>query len=297
MKKLTYFWISPFKSDRISVIGLIRFGTDMLQRLKARNVDGQFDGYISALETALAAMIAAFATDVGKLGIRKARKITKNRFRKALSQTIETIAAALTASFGAGSAELKEFFPHGRRIFSQCPDDELEGHLTSLADQVTAHEGQLGAELVSEASDLLDQWLDIHEASEESTGQKANTEAERRDIRANLEDELFDILLMLGSRHKNEPEKQGLYMQQYLLGGPSTGPVSGGGNPLPPAGGSTSGSTSGSSGSVGSVGSGSTGSGSSGSVSSSSMSSSSSVGSSSAGSSSGSTSSGSSSSS
>ncbi len=157
------------------------------------------------------------------------------------------------------------------------------------------YETEVGGDLLAEVGQLRDDWNSLHDASEESTGQKADAEAKRRDARSNLEDELFLNVLEIARIHPNDPGKLGLYMQQYLIGGPASGPVTGdGGGVTPPVGnggGSNSGSTSTSTSTSTSVSSSSVGSssmGSSSSMTSSSAGSSGSVGSSSAGSSSGS---------
>ncbi len=122
---------------------------------------------------------------------------------------------------------IREFFPNGRRIFSECADDLLETHLTSVVNKAVVYENEVGPDLIAEATDLRDKWLIIHDASKESTAQKADAEARRHDARAQLEDELFLNLNKVVELHPNEPDQLGLYMQQYLLGGPSSGPVSG----------------------------------------------------------------------
>ncbi len=245
MRRLLYYIINPFKSKSISLIGMIRFTTDLLERFKARNGEGQFDARIAATESALEVLEEAYTVDIGKLGIRKARKSAKNQFRETLSTVVETIFGKLIAVYGAKSDPLKEFFPHGRSIYHHAADDALKLHLNNLVDQVTAHQEHLGASLLEEVTLLRDEWVGIHEASEESTGQKALTEAIRRNARADLADELFENLLMVSSMNKHQPNQLGLYMQQYLLGGPASGPVSAPHN-TPPASvdGSTSGSTS-----------------------------------------------------
>ncbi len=244
MRRLYYYITNPFRAKGISLTRLIRFTTDLLERFKARNDNGQFDTRIAATESALDVLDAAYTVDIGKLGIRKARKATKNRFRETLSIFIETVYGKLIAVYGGKSEALSEFFPKGRTIFNRCGDDDLKYHLSNIVDQVTLHQAELGTDLLDEVTALRDEWEDIHDESEESTGLKAATEADRRDARAGLEDELFENLLMISSLHKHEPDKLGLYMQQYLLGGPATGPVTGGNDTPPPMSGSTSGSNS-----------------------------------------------------
>ncbi len=257
MRRLLYYLVNPFKTRQVSVIGMIRFTTELLNRFVHQNDEGQFDERIEATEDALEHLVDAYTLDAAKLGVRKARKSTKNQFRATVLPAIETIYGQLTGVFGAGSDVLKEFFPFGRTIFSSCPDDMMTSHLTVLVEQATVHAADLDAGLITEITELRDSWVAIYDASEDSTGDKASTEANRRNARARMQDELYLCLLKIAEvHHQDTPDKLGLYMQQYLLGGPATGPVSGSDEstePLLPTGSTTGSSSSmGSSSSIGS---------------------------------------------
>ena len=233
MRNLTYYFTNPFNSPTISLAELSSFTTDHLERMSANNPGGAFNARISATTSALGMLEAAFAQDIGQLGMRKTAKLVKDNFRKSLKEEIATFEAKIKAVLGARSPELATFFPLGRKIYSTAPDDGVKGHLDSLVARVNAEQARLGAALVAEVTAARDAWVSVYVASEASTGGKTATEAEKRAARAGLQLELFRTLSVLVGMHPDQSEQMGLYMRQQLLGGPATsaspGPVTGGG--------------------------------------------------------------------
>lgn len=241
MRNFVYYFKNPLNDPSISIAELLSFATDSVERFSANNPDGVFNSRIGATSAAIGDLETAFAEDVGQLGIRKTAKLVKDNFRKSLKKEIETFEAKIKIAVGAGSPELKTFFPLGRTIFGKATDDALKGHLDSLVSAVAADQARMGAQLVADVQAARDAWVQVYTASEASTGGKTATEAEKRAAREALQLELFRNLLKLVEMYPDQPDKLGLYMRQQLLGGPSTPAAgtgtgsggSGGGEPSP----------------------------------------------------------------
>ncbi len=249
MKDVDNIFGNVFDDPGISQLKLIAFSTDVVQRLSANNPDHLLDGQIGALSSALATMVQQSTADRAMLGIRKGAKFTKNEFRESIRDEIRQIYAVALAAFNEPSEEMNNIFPKGRSIFNHSRDDELIEHLDVMISGLTLHEADLGGEVVADATALRDQWLDIYDASENATGVKTATESERREARRTLVIELYRTAGLLITIFPEAPERYTLYMQQHLLGGPSsdTPPPIGGGNGDTGSGsGSTIGSSSGS---------------------------------------------------
>ncbi len=266
MKRMKYVFRNLFLSSQYSLANMIAFTTDLIERLSANNPGHVLDGQIAALTEALAILNQQSSADFAMLGIRKGAKLRKNAFRGALGNAIRRIYAIALAEFGDPSEEMENIFPKGRTVFDTSRDDRLIEPLDGLVSGLTLHEAELGADVVAEATALRDEWLEIHESSEEATGVKTATEAERREARYNLAVELHRTVGVLISLFPEDEERYALYMQQHLLGGPATDtppPVGGGDGDdvaVPPgshagSGSSGSGSSMGSSGSGSSIGS------------------------------------------
>jgi urease gamma subunit len=217
MRNLQYYVENPFDSADISLDELIAFTTDHLQRMIANNPGALWNARITATTTAFTALDAVQSDNQTKLGLRKARKMAKDALRRSLPEKVAMIHAAVVAKYGPNGPEVAECFPQGRSIFTTCTDDHVQTHLQTMLNGVTAHQADLGAQVVSDASGLLSTWITIHAASESSTGAKASTQEARRLARENLQLELFKNLLTLAMNYPRETDKVGVYMQQYLL--------------------------------------------------------------------------------
>ncbi len=258
MRILKFFLLNPFFTGRVSLAHYIAFTTDCLIRLSKNNPGGTFNTRIAATSSALAELRQVYTEDFNNLGLRKSWKRIKNEFRTSMLTDIRTLYGKVSGEFGAEAREVTECFPKGRSIFSTVTDDGLIEILNGLVDSVTRYQVQLGAPTVTFITEIRDSWNTIYEASEDATGDKAATEAEKRQALTVLQEELFQNLIKLMQVFPNQPEILGVYMQQHLLGGPSGGPVTGVPS-TPPVGsvGSVGSSSMGSVGSVGSIGSGS----------------------------------------
>ena len=223
MRDLASFLRNPFDDPRISTIRLITFTTDHIQRMIANNASGELSGRITATSDALDQVADCFTDDQTRLGLRKARKQAKDNFREqTLPPGIERIEAGLIAAFSSSSPVLLEALPKGRSIFTSCRDDELDIHLQTLINAVTAHAASLAPALVTLATTLKTDWTTLHAASESSTGAKTTTEQGKRLARENLQLMLFLNLLKLAEMFPREPDRLSLYMQQHLLEVPTS---------------------------------------------------------------------------
>ncbi len=220
LRNLYTWFTNPIKKARASVADLVAFGTDVVQRLIANNSDNQFSGRIVTLSAAVEALKSHTWMDDSQLGVRKHGKLTKDLFRESLLEAIRPIYGYALGAFNNPSPEMSRIFPKGRRIFTICRDDALEGHLQVLVEGLTDYQSELGPEVVADATDLLSQWTVIYQNSEAVTGGKTATEAEKREARATLETELFLTMADIIHMYPDDPGRYSLYMQQHLLGGP-----------------------------------------------------------------------------
>jgi len=91
MRNLAKFFENPFDDPSISMNELLAFVTDHLQRMIANNVGGELDARIAATSSALDLLLACATDDNSKLGLRKARNLVKDAFRKDLPGKVAKI--------------------------------------------------------------------------------------------------------------------------------------------------------------------------------------------------------------
>jgi hypothetical protein len=218
MRDLTSFLRNPFDDPKISIVRLVAFTTDHLQRMSANNAGGELTARITATTSALGLVTDCSTDDQVRLGLRKARKRAKSNFRaQTLPPAVARVEAGLIAAYGSASPVLLEALPKGRSIFNTCRDDEVERHLQTLLAVVTARAADLPPAIVTLATTLKTDWEAVHSASESSTGAKTSTEQSKRQARENLQFMLFLNLLKLGEMFPRQPERLSLHMQQHLL--------------------------------------------------------------------------------
>jgi hypothetical protein len=216
MRELHAYLINPFDDPKISMAELFDFSSDHLARMKSNPLT-VLTPRIAATTTALTGVTSAFTDDELKLGLRKSSKKGKNAYRSTLPAAIGKIAVAVEDKFGEGSAEFIKCFPHGRSLFSTCPDDQLAAELQSLINAVHTLVPTLAAQVETDATALLTGWTAIFTPSETSGSDKAASIAAKNAARSALQLELFLTLLLIGQTYPRQPEKLDLYMQQSKL--------------------------------------------------------------------------------
>lgn len=222
MRTLTTFLQNPFDDPNISMAELIAFSTDHLQRLSANNPEGELTTHITATSNSLALVQDCVTDDLGRLGVRKARKQAKDHFRAQIPVEVKRIEAGFITAFGADSPVLLEALPQGRTVFQNCRDDQVENHLQTLLSAATTHQASLAPATLTQAAALKNNWVSIYQGSEASTGGKTVTQEGKRLARENLQLMLFLNLLKLAEMFPRQPEKLSLYMQQHLLENPTS---------------------------------------------------------------------------
>ena len=230
------FFLNPFDDDGISLDELSNYTIDHLSRMIANNPGALLNARITATTTAFTVLETCVDSDQGKLGLRKARVMLKDQYRKSLPANLEYIEAAIRAHYKtAAAAPVLECFPQGRTVFTTCVDEHLNNHLSTLVNGLTAlsvPSGPMPAGALGDASGLLSTWISLYAASETSSANKTATEDGKRTARRALQLELGINLLFLAQNFLRQPEKAALFTRQYLLGGQ---PAGGDEEPEPPA--------------------------------------------------------------
>ena len=217
MRRLSSWLEIPFTDRNISTQEMSRFTTDHLQRMIANNAGGKLDDRIAATTTANMAFETQFSGDLTKLGLRKGAKKNKEAFLKTLPATMAKLCAPIAAKYGPNSPVMDECCPKGRSVFSKAPDDEMDNHLDIFVTGITAHQADLGVDVVNQAAATRDAWVAVYATSEGATGAKTATQDTKNNARQALAVCLFLNLLKIAELFPGQPEQLATYMQQSLL--------------------------------------------------------------------------------
>jgi hypothetical protein len=220
MRDLHKYLQNPFADPGISVAELSTFSADHLNRMTDNNTGGFLTARIAATTTVLSAFAGGSTSDQTKLAIQKALVEVKKNFRRDLPLDIQKVYGQVLGHYSAAGTEMTEIFPEGRTIFGKCKDTELAGKLGVMIAGVTAHQAQLGAPLVTQATAILTNWNAVYAASMGSQSDKGTTQQEMKVARENLCLQLFLNLLAIAGQFPGQEEMLDVYMKQHLLKNP-----------------------------------------------------------------------------
>ena len=225
---------NPFKRKSLTLQRLMNFAAAQIDRFTADNPGAIWTPRITATGTALNALDTGMADNETKLAIQKANVQAKEAYREALPAKVQKIYAAVVAQYGDPAPELTECFPHGRGVFGDCTDGQLNDHLTQLVACLTPKAPPLAAGVVTDATALKTQWLSLLTAAGTAKGNKKMMEAARRAAKAALAEELFKNLLTFGLNFPDNQSKFDEFVPEHLLeepvvpGAPGAGTLSAG---------------------------------------------------------------------
>jgi hypothetical protein len=217
MTNLRVFFEIPFLAADVTFSRLLKFAARSLPRFSASNPGNVFDARIAATTAALTAAESG-VTDVGiKAAIKEARTQAKDGFRDNLPPQIRRIHGAVAAAFGDPSPELTECFPEGRSIFHSCPDEQLNNKLAQMVACITPKSAQVGASIVTLATNLKTQWEQIFAQQDSAIGDHEMMADQRDAARKALSTELQLNVLAVATQFPGDVSKCDYYFpQQYL---------------------------------------------------------------------------------
>ena len=208
---------NPFDDVHIGINGLAAFTTDHLGKMTNNNTGGFLTTRIAATQSVFGTFNTAFQADLGKLGERKTSKQAKTDYRKTLNEGASKIQLALQNKYTKKSPLLATFFPTGLSKFNAVTDDQVTNAWTTLITALTAHQAELGAQIVTDATTLKNGWVAVYAPSESASGAKDSTMAAKNAARQALQLELCKNWLTIALQFPRQPEKLDVYMQQSLL--------------------------------------------------------------------------------
>ncbi len=222
MTNLHVFFEISFQAEDVTFSRLLKFGARSLSRLSASNPANVFDARIAATTTALAAAESG-VSDVGiKEAIKKAKTQAKDDFREALPAQIRKIHAAVVAAFGDPSPDLTECFPEGRTVFRDCRDEELNNKLDQVVACLTPRSAQVGAAMVTLATNLKTQWASLFAAQDTAMSDREMMAGQRDAAREALALQLYLNVLAVATQFPGDVAKCDYYFPQQYLRRPST---------------------------------------------------------------------------
>ena len=209
--------IIPLSDSLIGVHTLLTYNTANVAAMMTNNPDNLFTERIAATMAAANALEDGISSELDKGALQIMRTQLKEAFRATLPDQIGRLYAAVGAKYGLKSAELTRVFPQGRSIFTQCKQESLNNYLEQLAAGIAAYAQALGADVVTQANNLVTTWDSLYQESSQSKRAKKGVAVSRQALRAALEVELWKNVLWVAYNFPGDEAKMKLYCPQELL--------------------------------------------------------------------------------
>ena len=218
MMQLERFFENPFDTREISDDNLKKFSEDCLRRMSAGLGDaGDPEGILAATAAAHDGYFGALTDEDTKTALRKALTISMNGVLVEFQRTVSRREGTIRGEFGADSPQYTEFFPGGLTEYANATLANVETLMKRMATAAKKYEAALGKPFVDRFAGLLAQFKTARTAQLEGKGGVAASNTLTKEKRDALLLQLFDDLLVLARRHKDEPERAAEYFDQSII--------------------------------------------------------------------------------
>ena len=223
MIQLERFFANPFDTRDISDDNLKKFSEDGLRRLSAAfGAGGDPEGILAATAVAHDGYFGALTDEDTKTAVRKALTLSMNGGMEEFQRTVSRRAGTIRSEFGIESPQYAEFFPGGLTEYSNATLASVEKLMSRMATTATKYKDTLGKPFVERFSGLLKQFKAARAAQLEGKGDVSTSNTLTKEKRDALPLQLFDNLLVLARRHKDEPDRAADYFDQSIIRRPNT---------------------------------------------------------------------------
>jgi hypothetical protein len=218
MIDLERFFQNPFVDVRISDDELQAFSEDHLAKLTAANEGGEFDGRITDTTAKFLGFFDHITGQELKVALLKAATGTMNqRWSDLVGYMTVRGEARIIDRAGKPSALYTQFYPRGKSEFHEAKITDALALASRVSDLATANVALLGQDFVDAVTQLTTDFTNARAAQMSLKGEKSDVATDRRAGKAALALQLFDNLLLLAMRHKEQPEMEASYFDQSLL--------------------------------------------------------------------------------
>ena len=218
MMRISRYFEIGFDDAEISGEELRSFTEDHIGKVRA---DGSHAAMLTATEAAFGPFDEALSVRAQQIGSLGGNTVSKNDLLQLFRTKIRQREGRVTDSFGKGSAEYREIFPQGIRYYTRATMETIKQRLDYAVEKFTKHQAKLGAELVTEFTELRTNFNNAREDQVDDKGSVSKARDAVKTTRRTLELQLTDNLLTLAKEFKGQPDKAALFFDQSRLEDPT----------------------------------------------------------------------------
>jgi hypothetical protein len=217
MISLNRYFTNPFLTKEISKSELKVFAEDHLAKVTAANKDGGYDELLTTTNVAYTNYYGQLSDGLLSQALQKAATHTMTQRWEELVKWITTKGEARVKDRAdKPSALYIEFFPHGLSEFHNATVADGSTIAERFLQSTEKHNVLLGEDFVTKAGEMVESYLDARRLQMEGKGDKTLARKTGGDLKADLQNCLFDNLLALAKKCK-DPEQCSLFFDQSLL--------------------------------------------------------------------------------
>jgi hypothetical protein len=227
MITLERYFENPFDDPHISAEEIRLFAEDHLGKLTAQNTTGPLTGtlttMIASTQSAFDGFDTSLSTRADQIGTQIGQTATKNDVMRLFKTTIRQRQGRVVDKLGEDTPAYKEVFPGGLMYYTRATMQTVAQRLDYAVDKFTKYQAQLGADLVTEFTNLRTSFKNARTSQLTTKGTVSDARGDVKTTRTALGLQLLDNLLTLAKQFKGQPSRAAEFFNQSLLEDPQQG--------------------------------------------------------------------------
>lgn len=217
MIDLSTFFKNHFDSPLISDTKLMKFAQIHLGRLTQNNPGNIYDMIIAETNLVYNDYFNSLTTKATKTAIKEGKTVGKNQAVTAFKKFVSRYEGFIRAEWGVKSGEYQEFYPHGIYEYSRGTLANIEKLIDRYLAAATSHQVVLGAEFVTNVTNLRDDFVNARKLQLGSIALVAGKKSDKKAKRTALEKQLMKNLHVIAANNVGKTSIVRTYFDQSFM--------------------------------------------------------------------------------
>ena len=217
MIDLLTFFKNHFDSPLISDSNLLKFAQIHLGRLTQNNPGNIYDSIIAEMTLAYNDYFSIITAKATKTAVKEGKTVGKNHAVTAFKKFVSRYEGFIRAEWGVKSGEYQEFYPHGIYEYSRGTLANIDKLIYRYLSAATSHQAVLGAEFVTNITNLRDDFVNARKLQLGSIAVVAGKKSDKKAKRTVVEEQLMKNLHVIASNNVSKPLAVRQYFDQSFM--------------------------------------------------------------------------------
>ena len=218
MLKIGRYFENAFDDPQISAEELRSFTEDHLGKLKGNST---YAALFAATKAAFDAFDQALSKRAEQIGTLGGNTVSKNDVLQLFRTKSRQRAGRVTDAYTKGSAEYREILPQGLTYYTRATMETIKQRLDYAVEKFTKHQAKLGADLVTEFTELRKNFNSARDDQVDDKGDVSKARGAVKTTRRALELQLTVNVLTIAKDFVGQPDKATLFFDQSRLEDPT----------------------------------------------------------------------------